>query len=124
MARKTVLERNATGKRPPWKTLASGLWGGLSVIVALPIAAWAQERPWGWGWHPMWGMWGAWGLGMMLFMLVFWVLVIVGLVLGLRWLVTQGRESRSDAALDILRQRYARGEINKEEFDAKKRDLS
>jgi hypothetical protein len=49
MARKTALERNATGKRPPWKTLASGPWGGLSVIVALPITAWAQERPWGWG---------------------------------------------------------------------------
>ena len=72
----------------------------------------------------MWGMWGAWGLGMMLFMLVFWVLVIVGIVLGVRWLVTQGRESRSDTALEILRQRYARGEINKEEFEAKKRDLS
>jgi putative membrane protein len=72
----------------------------------------------------MWGMWGAWGLGMMLFMVVFWALVIAGLVLGLRWLATQGREPRSDAAVDILRQRYARGEINKDEFDLKKRDLS
>jgi putative membrane protein len=57
-------------------------------------------------------------------MLVVWGLVIVGLVLGLRWLLSQGRESRSDAALDILRQRYARGEIDKEEFEARKRDLS
>ena len=99
----------------------------LSVLggVSMPVAAWAQERPYDfWGMHPMWGMWGAWGFGMMLMMLVFWGLVIVGLVLGLRWLVTQGRESRSDAALDILRQRYARGEIDKEEFEARKRDLS
>jgi putative membrane protein len=124
MARNTVHERDATGRRRLWKTLAGGLCGGLSGIVALPIPSWAQERPWGWGWHPMWGMWGAWGLGMMLFMLVFWVLVIVSMVLGVRWLVTQGRESRSDTALEILRQRYARGEINKEEFEAKKRDLS
>lgn len=124
MARKTVLEIDVTGRRSPGKTLTGGLYGGLSGVVALPITAWAQERPWGWGWHPMWGMWGAWGLGMMLFMLVFWVLVIVGLVLGIRWLVIQGRESRSDTALEILRQRYARGEINKEEFEAKKRDLS
>src|SRR5262245_17124445 len=94
---------------------------GMSVIGG-PAVAWAQERAW--EWHPMWGMWGAWGLGMMLFMLVFWALVIVGLVLGLRWLAMPGRESRSDAALDILRQRYARGEINKDEFDTKKRDLS
>ena len=122
MASKTVPETDVTGRRLRWTTLARGLCGGLSGLVALPITAWAQERPW--GWHPMWGMWGAWGLGMMGFMLVFWVLVIVALVLGVRWLVTQGREPRSDTALEILRQRYARGEINKEEFDAKKRDLS
>jgi putative membrane protein len=115
---------NLIGRRPSWKTLVGGLGGGLSGIAALPIRAWAQERPWEWGWHPMWGMWGAVGVGMMLFMLVFWVLVIVGLVLGIRWLATPRRESRGDAALEILRQRYARGEINKEEFDAKKRDLS
>jgi putative membrane protein len=122
MAWKTLLEIDGTGRRSRWKTLAGGLCGGVSGIVAQPITAWAQERPW--EWHPMWGMWGAWGFGMMLFMLLFWVLVIVGVVLGIRWLTTQGRESRSDTALEILRQRYARGEINKEEFDAKKRDLS
>jgi len=94
-----------------------GMLGG----VSMPVAAWAQERPYDfWGMHPMWG---AWGFGMMLMMLVFWGLIIVGLVLGIRWLVSQGRESRSDSALDILRQRYARGEIDKEEFEAKKRDL-
>jgi len=72
--------------------------------------------------HPMWGIWGAWGIGMMLMMLVFWTLVIMGLVVGIRWIV---RESRpSDAALEILRQRYARGEIDKNEFESKRRDLS
>jgi putative membrane protein len=50
--------------------------------------------------------------------------VVVGIVLGIRWLVSQGKESRSDGALEILRQRYARGEVNKDEFEAKKRDLS
>jgi putative membrane protein len=75
--------------------------------------------------HPMWGMWGAWGIVMMLMMLVFWGVVIVGIVLAIRWLVNQGKEARpADAALDILRQRYARGDINKEEFEAKKRDLA
>ena len=56
-------------------------------------------------------------------MLLFWGLVIVGVVLGIRWLITQGKESRSDSALEILRQRFARGEINKEEFEARNRDL-
>jgi len=66
-----------------------------------------------------------WGIGMMLVMLVFCGMVIVGIVLAIRWLVTQGRESRAtDPALDILRQRYARGDISKEEFEAKKKDLT
>jgi putative membrane protein len=92
-------------------------------VLAPSSSAWAQERPWEWGWHPMWGMWGAWGIGMLLVMLTFWILVVVALVAGVRWLVHQGREPRRDAALEILRERYARGEIGKEEFDAKKRDL-
>jgi putative membrane protein len=58
-------------------------------------------------------------------MLVFWAAVIVGIVLAIRWLVTQGKESHpTDTALDILRQRYARGDISKEEFEARKRDLT
>ena len=67
-------------------------------------------------------MWGAGGLVMMLMMLVFWGLVIAGLVVGLRWLIGQARVGRNEA-LEIRRQRYARGEIDKQEFDARKRDL-
>lgn len=96
---------------------------GLVGLLGPAVAA-AQERAyeWGGGMHPMWGVWG---IGMMLMMLVFWGVVVVGIVLGIRWLVSQGKEPRSsDSALDILRQRYARGDISKEEFDAKKRDLT
>jgi putative membrane protein len=64
-----------------------------------------------------------WGIAMMLVMLVFWVLVIVGLVLGIRWLMTERREPVRDQALRLLRERYARGEIDKQEFEVKKRDL-
>jgi putative membrane protein len=87
--------------------------------------AWAQERPdeWGWGMHPMTWMWGAWGISAMLVMLLFWGLVVAALVAGIRWLVRSSGNARPDTALDILRQRYARGEINREEFEAKKRDL-
>ncbi|HXZ45076.1 MAG TPA: SHOCT domain-containing protein [archaeon] len=69
-------------------------------------------------------MWGAWGIGMMLMVLLFWALVIVAIVLGVRWLVGQPKGSQPDSALEILRQRYARGEINREEFEQKKRDLA
>jgi putative membrane protein len=98
----------------------------IAVTWALPGRVLAQGRAedWGWGMHPMWWIGSAWGLGMLLMMLLFWGLVIAAIALGIRWLVGQGREPRSDSALEILRQRYARGEINREEFEAKKRDLS
>lgn len=95
----------------------------ISVLaMGIPSAAWAQQRP-----YDYWGMpymWGAWGIGMMLMMVVFWGLVIVGLVFGIRWLMTQGKAPRTDSPLDILKRRYARGEIDKEEYEAKIRDLS
>ena len=68
-------------------------------------------------------MWGAGGLVMILTMLVFWGLVIDGLVIGLRWLAGQGRSVHRDEAHEILRQRYARGEIDKQELETRKRDL-
>ncbi len=61
---------------------------------------------------------------MMLMMLVFLGLVIAALVLGIRWLITQGRKPRADSPLDILKKCYARGELTKEEFEAKKRDIA
>ena len=69
-------------------------------------------------------MWAAWAIGLVLFVLLLPGLVVAGLVLGVWWLVRRGRESRSDPALAILRERYAQGGISKEEFEAKKRDLA
>ena len=85
-----------------------------------------QERVYEWSWytHPVWSLWGVWGLGMMLMMLAFWAVVIVGLVVGIRFMLHLGSDTRRDPALDVLRQRYARGEITKDEFEAKRRDLT
>lgn len=71
--------------------------------------------------------WGFGGFGM-IFMLLFWALIIVGIALVVKWLVEQGRPegrpgSGGESALEILKKRYARGEIDKEEFDVKMRDL-
>jgi putative membrane protein len=61
---------------------------------------------------------------MMLMMLVFWGLIIAGLIISVRWLAGQGRQEGRDEALEILRQRYARGDIDKQEFETRKGDLA
>ena len=98
---------------------------GLTTVAGGSGTAWGQERAseWGWTMHPMPWMWGAWGLGMMVMMLLFWGLVITGVVFAVRWLTTAGAGGPRDRALEILRERYARGEIDKEEFESKRRDL-
>ena len=75
-----------------------------------------------WGMHDT--MWGTWGLGMGFFMLVFWAVVIVALVYGVRWLAAQGRSRQSESPLDIAKRRYAAGEITREEFETLRRDLA
>ncbi|MDZ4338979.1 MAG: SHOCT domain-containing protein [candidate division NC10 bacterium] len=74
------------------------------------------------------GMMGGWGYGFFgwLMMLLFWGLIIAGAVLVIRWLVDQTRSPAlgSETALDVLKRRYAKGEITKEQFDAMKRDLA
>jgi len=72
--------------------------------------------------HHMMGRGG--GLGMVLF----WVIVIVLVALVIKWIVPKAnkREKSQDdssAPMDILRQRYARGEIDKAEFKEKKKVL-
>lgn len=75
------------------------------------------------------GGWYGWGWGFigMAFMLLFWVLIIVGVVLLIRWLWEQSgkgqRPSPGESALDILKKRYASGEINREEFERMNADL-
>jgi putative membrane protein len=77
---------------------------------------------WGLG-YGGWGRLGGW-LGP-LFMLIFWALVITGGVFLVRYLVRQGRAGdHQGSALEILKRRYARGEIEKDEFEAKRKDLT
>lgn len=58
--------------------------------------------------------------------LVSWALIIGGIVLLVVWFVRntgKANSASSQSPLDILKARYARGEITKEQFNAIKRDL-
>lgn len=71
------------------------------------------------------GAWPVMGLGW-IFMVLVWVLVVVGIVALVRWLGMSSGERRKEAdktALEILRERYARGEIERDEYEQKRRDL-
>ena len=79
-------------------------------------------------WHQMWGWEGGWGAGwgwFGLMHLLWWVLVIAAVVAVFRW--ASGNPWRSGPGpgrpLEILRERYARGEIGKDEYDERKRHL-
>jgi putative membrane protein len=65
--------------------------------------------------------------------LAFWVLVIVALILGVRWLIRQNSQDRyagpppagppAEDPLEVLRHRYARGEIDEEEYERRRKTL-
>ncbi len=78
----------------------------------------------------MWGNGYGYGYGGMWFgwlpMILFWIVFIFVVVALSKWIFSGSRHHDRGAgksALDLLKERYARGEINKEEFDQKKRDL-
>ncbi|KVW94214.1 electron transporter RnfE [Thiobacillus denitrificans] len=71
------------------------------------------------------GMAGGFGW---IFMILWWVLIVVGIVALVKWMGTSseagGRISGGSKALDILKERYARGDIDDQDFQKRKRDLT
>jgi len=81
-----------------------------------------------WGCGNMWGYgnmmgWGGGGFGM-----IIWFVILIAIVAGIIWLLRSGGGQlslpRRSSALDILEERYARGEINRDEYLEKKHDMS
>ena len=103
----------------------------LFFIVFFPwrevLAQWGNNQ----GWHMGPGMMGGLGMGWFggIFMIVFWILILVGLVFFIKWLIQSTKKERaggggSNRALEILKERYARGEIDQVEFETMKTDIS
>jgi len=76
-------------------------------------------------WHDGMGWWMVFG---MVWMVVFWGVIVALVVWGIKRLTERGRSGPRNSerrdVLDIVKERYARGEISKEEFDQIKKDLS
>jgi putative membrane protein len=72
-------------------------------------------------------MMGLWGWVGYVLMVIFWAVGTVAVVLWVKSWLEQGRPGSAsrepESALEILKKRYARGEINKQEFDEKRKDL-
>jgi putative membrane protein len=71
-------------------------------------------------------MMGDWGMG---FGLILWLVILALMVAGVVWFLRSqplaGPSSLGRSrALEALEERYARGEINREEYLQKKRDLT
>lgn len=101
--------------------LTAALW------TAAPLAQASADSAGGghYGWDGGWGHMMSGSLTMVLFL----GLVILGIVFTVRWLAGRssagaGSPAAGQSSLEILRERFARGEIDKEEFDDRKRALA
>ena len=100
-----------------------------AALVLVSFQAQAQpytERP---GYRYMWGDWG-WGHMIFgsLMMILFWGGLILVIVLAVRWMCRGSQHgpvppSSQKSALDIHERRFAQGEIDKEEFEERRRAL-
>jgi putative membrane protein len=82
----------------------------------------------GYGYGPHWGFMGGGGFGLGP---IVWIVILIAIVAAIVWLVRslgvrddrQMASPRRSPGLDVLEERYARGEINREEYLQKKNDI-
>jgi putative membrane protein len=108
--------------------IVGGIIIGVIVILFVVPGFFGGWRWSGYGWGGMMGPGMMGGYGTMFLMPILWI-VVIGLIV---WAVTAAVRrpgdsnyiSRSgESALEILKRRYARGEINKQEYEERKKDL-
>ena len=107
------------------------IFGGtvLAILLVVPIilglvfrtgygtGGWTMMGP-----GMMWGYGGGWFMG--IFMVIFWGLIIWGIIALVRHFSrTSQYADQGNSALEILKRRYAQGEINKDEYEEKKKTL-
>lgn len=112
------------------KFLSATALTGLAA-VSHTVAAYAQPTgPGTGGYGPGYGMMGGYGYGFGLIHMVIWAVVLIAIIVGVVWMVRSMTAShahypsqRRSAGLDVLEERYARGEVNREEYLQRKKDI-
>jgi putative membrane protein len=102
----------------------------LALLIILPlilgVVTGSGYRTWGWGMMGpgmMYGFGGGWFMA--IFMVIFWGLIIWGIIALVRYFSgTRSYYASENSAMEILKRRYAQGEINREEFEEKKKTLT
>ena len=103
----------------------------VSILAAFgfPVLAWTQQDRDFYGPHMMWGGWYGMFMGPLM-MIIFIAVVVVLVVLAVRWFGGSGHgpsahphTPHGKTPVDILKERFARGEIDKEEFEERRRIL-
>jgi len=88
-------------------------------------------------WGPQWGMMGGgygYGYGGFPFGMILWIVIIIAVIAGMMWLMRScavcgmghrhhDMPPRRSSGLDVLEERYARGDINRDEYLQKKKDI-
>ena len=97
-----------------WMPMMNMMWGGWSS----PFGSNSTNNMMNFGFGPFGGF--GW-----IFKILWWVLIIAGIFALIKWLTNQshGTHNHEKSALEILQERYAKGEIDKKEFEEKKKDL-
>ena len=98
--------------------IAVGIW----FLYDCNTEMWPEKGSWAMGHHTMMGA----GMGMV--MIIFWVIIITVFVLLISGAINGGRGSKTNEddiqnALEIIKTQYARGEIDKAEYEDKLKDL-
>ena len=99
--------------------------GGVVIVLLILSSALNSAFSAGRSSFGMMGGYGGWW--MPIIGIIVLALVISGIILLVRGISASGGDGSAgqpESALEILKRRYARGKINKQEFDEKKKDLS
>jgi putative membrane protein len=106
-------------------TMRSLPWGLSALALGAASPVWSQTWPdHGWMFHRDWG----WGFGGGFGMIVFWALIVLLIVLAVRGF--RGGSDRTvsvppaNSALQVLQERFARGEIDKTEYEERRKVLA